>query len=290
MKKSTKNLLIAIIIILILIILLPWGWILIRNKIDSISIAMSENMPHSVRAEIVKVTDYGIYAMGIEGYPTGLFSLGFTDEGDIGFKQGQEILIDYRGYVMAMYPAQIGHVDKITIVKEKSDVEIPEEYLKFCYSSKSNVKISINEFTNESLELTIVDTNELPYNYTTDYTIYKEVKNKDYTGVGQKIGEDTENTTAGFTGTGSEYIWEEIPKISNILCKDTVEDKTYNLPSIKEGEHYTVNGWKLDYSKLYGKLEEGKYYFTLKAESFWIKIDFTVDAAGKVNYSDPEVI
>lgn len=290
MKKSTKNLLIIIIIVLELIILLSWGWILIRNKMYSIDMAMSENISYSVRAEVIEVTEHGIYAMGIEGYPTGLFSLGFTDEGDIGFKQGQEILIDYRGYVMATYPAQLGHVDKITIVKEKSDVEIPEEYLKFCYSSKNNVKVTINEFTNELLELAIVDTNELPYNYTTDYTIYKEVKNKDYTGVGQKIGEDTENSIAGWTGTGSEYIWEEMPKISNIPCKDTAEDKVYNLPSIKEGEHYTVQGWKLNYSKIYGKLDEGKYYFILGAESSWIKIDFTVDAKGKVSYSDPEII
>ena len=286
MKKSTKNLLIAIIAVLILIILLPLGWVLINNGMDSIGMAIMENMPHLVRAEVVKVTEHSIYAMGIDGYPTGLFTAGFTDEGDIGFKQGQEVLINYGGYVLSTYPEQLGQVNKIMILKEESDVEIPEEYLKFCYSSKN----TINEFTNESLELTIVDTNELPYNYTTDYTIYKEVKNKDYTGVGQKIGEDTENSIAGWTGTGSEYIWEEMPKISNIPCKDTAENKVYNLPSIKEGEHYTVQGWKLDYSKIYGKLDEGKYYFTLKAESSCIRIDFTVDAKGKVSYSDPEII
>ncbi len=290
MKKSTKNLLIAIIAVLILIILLPLGWVLINNGMDSIGMAIMENMPHLVRAEVVKVTEHSIYAMGIDGYPTGLFTAGFTDEGDIGFKQGQEVLINYGGYVLSTYPEQLGQVNKIMILKEESDVEIPEEYLKFCYSSKNNVKVTINEFTNESLELTIVDTNELPYNYTTDYTIYKEVKNKDYTGVGQKIGEDTENSIAGWTGTGSEYIWEEMPKISNIPCKDTAENKVYNLPSIKEGEHYTVQGWKLDYSKIYGKLDEGKYYFTLKAESSCIRIDFTVDAKGKVSYSDPEII
>ena len=70
----------------------------------------------------------------------------------------------------------------------------------------------INDFTKSSISFNIEDTNELSYTYTNNYKIYKKVKNENYTGIGDKIGEDTENSTAGFTGTGTEYIWEEVEK------------------------------------------------------------------------------
>ena len=80
------------------------------------------------------------------------------------------------------------------------------------YASNGNITISINDFTKSSISFNIEDTNELSYTYTNNYKIYKKVKNENYTGIGDKIGEDTENSTAGFTGTGTEYIWEEVEK------------------------------------------------------------------------------
>lgn len=57
-------------------------------------------------------------------------------------------------------------------------------------------------------------------------------------------------------GTGTEYIWEEVKKISNISSESTEETLTYNLPNIAEGDKYFVDGRKFNWTKLYGKLSE----------------------------------
>lgn len=57
-------------------------------------------------------------------------------------------------------------------------------------------------------------------------------------------------------GTGLEYIWEEVKRISNISSKDTEETLIYNMPNMAEDKQITVNGRKFNWSKLYGKLEK----------------------------------
>lgn len=179
MRKS-KKIMIALLIIILVTILLFF----VTNYINQTTI----------RAVVVKVSENSLLV-----YDGTLYTVGFTKEGNIGFKQGQEVLIFFEGSVMQTAPAQPVGVRKIKIIKEKSDGEIPEQILRYAYSSKEKVKITVNEFTTTGIILTIVDTNELPYNYSHDYIIKKKVKNPDYTGVGQKIGEDTENSIAGYT-------------------------------------------------------------------------------------------
>ena len=109
---------------------------------------------------------------------------------------------------METYPAQLGDIGKIEIVKDKSDVLIPDDILRFCYSSKDNVTITISELSNCGITLNIKDINELPYNYSHRYIINKKVKNENYTGVGEQIGENTKNTTAGYTRNGNRIYME----------------------------------------------------------------------------------
>lgn len=111
-----------------------------------------------------------------------------TDYIDYLYGIGRKVVIYYTGYIMESYPAQIGNVQKIEIVQEKSNIEIPDHILRYCYSSKENVAVSINDFTKSSISFNIEDTNELAYTYSNDYKIYKKVKNKNYTGIGHKIG------------------------------------------------------------------------------------------------------
>ena len=73
--------------------------------------------------------------MGIEN-GTELYSIGITNTEDIEFKKGQEILIYFNGDVMETYPAQLGNIGKIEILKEQSDVQIPDDILRFCYNSR----------------------------------------------------------------------------------------------------------------------------------------------------------
>lgn len=164
--------------------------IVIDNKVEKAS-----NMRATLKAIVVKVNDNNFLAMGIEN-GTGLYSVGLNN---IELKKGQEILIYFNGDVMETYPAQLGDVGKIEILKDKSDTTVPDNILRFCYSSNENVTITISEISNSGITLNIKDTNELPYNYSHNYIINKKVKNKDYTGVGEQIGENTNNSTAGYT-------------------------------------------------------------------------------------------
>lgn len=270
-----KKVIIGIIIVVVIILAL----VVITNYMDSGKVEL--------KAVVVKVNEKNMLVMETER-ANELVSVRFTDEGNIGFKQGQEIVICFDGMIMESYPAQIGNVQKIEIVQEKSNIEIPDNILRYCYSSKGNVTISINEFTKSGISFNIEDTNELPYTYTNNYKIYKKVKNENYIGIGHKISEYTENSTAGFTGTGTEYIWKEREKISDIESKNTVEDLVYDLQNKTENKHYNAIGKKCDWSRLYGKLDEGEYEFVFSTEdSFCIRIKFEINKNGELLYSEP---
>lgn len=158
----------------------------------------NDKMRATIKAVVVKVNKNYLLALGIEN-GTELYSIGLNNIENAEFKNGQEILIYFDGTVMTTYPAQLGNVGKIEIIKEKSDIQIPDNIIRYCYNSKDKVNVTISELTNSGITLTITDENELPYNYSHSYKINKKVKNENYTGVGQKIGEDTEHSTSGFT-------------------------------------------------------------------------------------------
>lgn len=154
-----------------------------------------------LKAVVVKVSDRHLMVMGVDQQE--LISVGYTKEGNIGYSQGQEVLIYFDGSVMESYPAQLGNVQKIKIVKQKSEVTIPDGILKYCYSSHNNVTVTVEKLTNTGISLTIIDTNERPYNYSNQYKVNKKVKNENYTGIGYKIGEESSNSTPAYTRNGS---------------------------------------------------------------------------------------
>lgn len=186
MKKVLK----VISIVLIVIVVIFMFYVYLYNNVLS----------HKFKAVVVQVRDNSMVVVE-NNTSKGLLIIGFSDEGNIGYKQGQEIAIYYNGIVDSMYPGRIDSPDKIKITKEKSNIEIPEEALRYCYSSRDNINVEISELTNNGIHLKITDTNELQYNYAHNYKISKEVKNPNYTGIGYKIGEDTENSTAPYIRT-----------------------------------------------------------------------------------------
>lgn len=256
MKKGIKILLVIIGIAIVLgLIFFAVNYNRVHNS-EELKSAENDNMKATIKAVVVKVNENNILAMGIEN-GTELYSIGIKNIENVEFKKGQEILIYFNGDVMDTYPAQLGNIGKIEILKEQSEIQIPDDILRFCYNSKDNVTITISELSNSGITLNIVDKNELPYNYAHSYIINKKVKNENYTGVGEQIGENTKNSTAGYTGTGAEYVWKELDKISDISSESTEETLTYNLPYIKEGEdYYLIDGRKFNWTKLYGTLGE----------------------------------
>lgn len=183
MKVKTK-LIVTIIAILILIALIIF-------TVDYFN-------KYTLRAVVVRVHEKALMVIGIDNN-AGLLSVGYSNFPDIEFKPGQEILIHYSGMIQSTYPGSPYNVTKIRITKEKSDVTIPENILRYCYSSRDNVKISISEIANTKISLTITDTNELAYTFSNDYTLRKLVKNENYTGIGHKIGENTDTSLSGYT-------------------------------------------------------------------------------------------
>ena len=106
-------------------------------------------MKARLKAVVVKVNNNNFLAMGIEN-GTELYSIGLDN---IELKKGQEILIYFNGDVMETYPAKLGNVGKVEIIKDKSDIQIPDDILRFCYSSKDNVTVTISELSNSSITL-----------------------------------------------------------------------------------------------------------------------------------------
>ena len=57
-------------------------------------------------------------------------------------------------------------------------------------------------------------------------------------------------------GTGSEYLWEELNKISDVSSEDTGEILNYNLTNMHTDENNTIIGRKFDWTSIYGELSE----------------------------------
>ena len=89
-------------------------------------------------------------------------------------------------------------------------------------------------------------------------------------------------------GTGTEYIWKEVDRISDISSESTEETLVYNLPNISEEENYFIEGRKSNWTKLYGTLSEGEYEFVLSDDnSLTIRVIFTISSNGKLVYDKP---
>jgi len=119
-------------------------------------------------------------------------------------------------------------IDNIEIEKEKSDIEIPRDIILDAYSSKENVSIEIDKSKSDSEKLvfTVIDNNEYKYDYSKMRYIINE---------------------------NDELFWREIQKISDLPREEQYQIDENGIVNIEE-----------DWSKVYGKLEKGKYRLTLQ--------------------------
>ena len=259
-----------------------------------------ENTTHTMKAVIIKVNDKSLMVSSIDNEEAGsIYSCKFAKEGDIGFKMGQEILIYYDGTILTTYPGSFSNVEKIEILKEKSEIEIPEKYMRYCYSTSDNVSISIIDFSHTGISFTITDNNKYKYDISKSYKIVK--KNKEIEEENKLIEERNRNAleqqlekekaenkegrnyTTGFTPPETpKQVWEEADKISNITTEST---GSYFENGNTHTRYY-------DWARLYGYLGEGEYKFTTSLNStidLVIEIEFSIDEYGKLTYSKPTV-
>lgn len=241
MKSKYKILLICVILLIILTIL----FVIFFRK-DNIQ-EESDDKFTKMHAVVVKVSDTSMQVMEI-GDVYSLITTSYGKNGNIGFKQGQEVLIYWDGFIFQLGPS-ISNVEKIEIIKEKSDIPIPEDILKSCY----NVSVSISEFTNTKIALDIVDHNELPYEYFDEYSIlkYNEITQS---GLSQEIKKELEKESSNLVL--SEYIVsdeikptvEEVKRISNIPVKNTVT----SFENSNRNKFSKICDW----TNIYGPLKE----------------------------------
>lgn len=196
MMKKALN--VIIIILVILIVITVTFLIIMYPKLKLLEKVIENNSASAMKAVVVDVDEKSLDVMGFSGEHD-LYSVSYADEGNIRFKQGQEILIYFDGSIAMSYPAQIHHVQNIEIVKEKSNTEIPISVLKHYFSSRNNVTVAINKLNPTGILLSIIDTNELKYDYNDDYMLFKKNKVQENPTIDpNRLTPATENSTSAY--------------------------------------------------------------------------------------------
>lgn len=219
-------------------------------------------------------------------------------------KMGQEIEIYWHGMINSSAPAGIGGVRKYKILKEESDIKIPEYAKLHCYNTTKKIMVHVREVTNEKIEFRILDTNEIPYKYDFGYSLSKKnIENEEYNNKlieeNKKEREEKSTTKKGSVTTKtnrvepynpdtSKYktVWERVNEKSVVSMDDVIK-----IVDSTKG-HYDIEG-KFDWTKVYGALEPGEYRFILKAEADNIHynsifFDFVVNENGEATCEPAE--
>lgn len=232
-------------------------------------------------------------------YNEKLYSVLIKDGDTSNFKQGQEVLIYYDGFVETTYPGQI-RADKVEILKEKSNKEIPVEVLRYWNFSSKNISAKIEEISSKGITFKITDLNKVPLDYGNAYeysVVKKNIENEeynqnlefDYDAYTPPVTTDTYSATSSYSPDPDRLkkVWEEPELIGDEL------DKNCNWDSILDDG--TIFVGKSDWTNLYGELEEGEYQFEAyrkptKEDSFFkcVLVNFTIDESGNVTCEEPE--
>ena len=206
-------------------------------------------------------------------------------------KQGQEVIVTF--HYRESFSEKFTYepiAEKVEILKEESDTQIPRDVLVKAYSTKENITIAIDKekSNNKQIVFTITDKNELKYDYSTmKYNVYK------YNAPPEK--QEVIYTENGAHTSGYNP-WPELTKIAEISneANYTVDDSG--------NVNVTIN-----YSQIYGELNEGEYCLTFstvsnvrqsitnsKAEEYpydgvIIDIKFSIKNSGKLEYGEVKV-
>ena len=105
----------------------------IEKDTEEVDTIENRNKVAIKEAVVVKVNEDSIGVMGKES-ENDLYTVNYSSEGNIGFKQGQEVLIYFNG-IIDNTSKKIENVGKIAIIKENSDIQITERALRTFSSS-----------------------------------------------------------------------------------------------------------------------------------------------------------
>lgn len=276
MKRGLKVLIIVLVILVVVAVAILLVKHFTTNEVNneltgnSISYDNADAIA-TMDVVIVRVDDTYLEVINKDD-PNDVMRANIPDDDTNEYKQNQEVRVYYNGMINEMYPGSFDKVSKIEILKDNSDVTIPEKALKLFYSSRNNVSVSNINVTQTGISFEIKDTNEYKYEYTNTYTLFK--KNPEAEQVkAPSMPIVTGNTTSSYEGSGIP-LWEEASKVSDVNSEDTVTSE-----NIAEGTVRKICDW----TNIYGKLESGEYDFSLTVEGFYIRIKFTVNENGEIS-------
>lgn len=275
-----KRVLKVLIIVLVILVVLAVAILLVKhfttnevnNELTGNSISYDNaDAIATMDVVIVRVDDTYLEVINKDD-PNDVMRANIPDDDINEYKQNQEVRVYYNGMINEMYPGSFDKVSKIEILKDNSDVTIPEKALKLFYSSRNNVSVSNINVTQTGISFEIKDTNEYKYEYTNTYTLFK--KNPEAEQVkAPSMPIVTGNTTSSYEGSGIP-LWEEASKVSDVNSEDTVTSENIAEDTVRK---------ICDWTNIYGKLESGEYDFSLTVEGFYIRIKFTVNENGEIS-------
>ncbi len=192
-----------------------------------------ENMKETMEAVVFKVNSSSITVMEISDNNE-LYNVNMGEQGNIGYKKGQEILIYFNGIVTDTYPGSISQVGKIEITKEQTDRTIPDEYLEYYNTPDNNMSVSLSQIIATGISFQVNSENELTFDNPDSYEIFRI---------------ETYNS-GGVTETGISSI-EKIEKNLDVPIEDTMQVTTTALGSKNNSIKYNI-----DWTPIYGELSE----------------------------------
>ena len=276
MKRGLKVLIIVLVILVVVAVAILLVKHFTTNEVNneltgnSISYDNADAIA-TMDVVIVRVDDTYLEVINKDD-PNDVMRANIPDDDTNEYKQNQEVRVYYNGMINEMYPGSFDKVSKIEILKDHSDVTIPEKALKLFYSSRNNVSVSNINVTQTVISFEIKYTNEYKYEYTNTYTLFK--KNPEAEQVkAPSMPIVTGNTTSSYEGSGIP-LWEEASKVSDVNSEDTVTSENIAEDTVRK---------ICDWTNIYGKLESGEYDFSLTVEGFYIRIKFTVNENGEIS-------
>lgn len=130
----------------------------------------TQNFSYDMDVVVVKSTENQIIGVDEDDE---LIIINSGDQDLRSMEKGQTVRVYYDGIITATYPASVSGRVKL---KNKEVKEISEKYLRYAYSTPSNVILDISDSTKGELVLYIKDNNSIKYLYNEEYnfSLYRE--------------------------------------------------------------------------------------------------------------------
>ena len=128
--------------------------------------------PFNKKVVVVKVEDKGLIVMDAKEdmqYPHA-YNIDFSIRGDVGYKIGQELSVDYTDTITD--ETGLHEIKKIEILKEESDIKIPDSLMALYYTMQENATCNIKELSNKGILVEIEDSNDIPFEFDDQYYMY----------------------------------------------------------------------------------------------------------------------